>query len=147
MDELRNDSVMIDDIPEAKTEKARSVDHATMEDKGKSKVNEPLLKTIPWPPPFLPKGYERLKRKGKYQKFLSIVKELSVNIPLVEALEKMPCYTMFKKDLVTKKKTLNFEPINNVHHCNVAASNLLVDKKEHPELSLFHALLVPSNLL
>lgn len=45
-----------------------------------------------------------------------------VNMPLVEALEKMSGYTKFMKDLVINKKTVNYELVDNIHHCSVIVS-------------------------
>lgn len=39
---------------------------------------------------------------------MSILKELSVNVPFVEALEQMLVYAKFTKDLVTKKWIMVF---------------------------------------
>ncbi|KAK4717872.1 hypothetical protein R3W88_016210 [Solanum pinnatisectum] len=58
--------------------------------------------------------------------------EFSVNIPLVEALEKMPGYAKFKKDLVTKKRVVSLDFTNDVHHCSSITSRSLVQKKEYP---------------
>lgn len=63
---------------------------------------------------------------------MSILKKMSVNIPVVEALEQMPSYAMFMKYLVTKKWKVNFYPSNNMHHCNGIVSWSLVEKKEDP---------------
>ena len=38
-----------------------------------------------------------------------MLKQLSINVPLVEALEQMPGYAKFMKDLVTKKRSVTFE--------------------------------------
>ena len=54
------------------------------------------------PPPF----HQILVKKtkdGKYRRFITMLKQLSINVPLVEALEQMPGYAKFIKDLVTKK--------------------------------------------
>ncbi|KAF3654551.1 hypothetical protein FXO37_16422 [Capsicum annuum] len=61
-----------------------------------------------------------------------MLKELSVNIPLVEALEKMPGYAKFMKDLVIRKRTVSYNPANNVHHQTSIASRSLVEKKKGP---------------
>ena len=64
------------------------------------------MKVIPMPrppPPFL----QRLVKKtedGKYQRFITMPKQLSINVPLVEALEEMSDYAKFMKDPVTKKR-------------------------------------------
>ncbi|XP_070014304.1 uncharacterized protein [Nicotiana sylvestris] len=43
------------------------------------------------------------------------MKSLSINVPLVEALEQMPGYAKFMKDLVTKKRSMNCEMIKMTH--------------------------------
>ena len=48
------------------------------------------------PPPFL----QRLVKKtedGKYQRFITMLKQLSINVPLVEALEQFPGYAKLMK--------------------------------------------------
>lgn len=42
----------------------------------------------------------------------------------------MPIYTMFMKDLVTKKKTVSFERTDNVHHCSATTTRSLVEKNK-----------------
>ncbi|XP_055814144.1 uncharacterized protein LOC129883528 [Solanum dulcamara] len=59
-----------------------------------------------------------------------MLKEILGNIPLVEALEQMPDYAKFMKDLVTKKMTVSFELTDYLHHCSAIAKRLLVEKKE-----------------
>lgn len=59
-----------------------------------------------------------------------MLKELSINILLIEALEQMLDYAKFIKDLLTRKQIVSYECIDNVHHCSVVASRSLVDKKE-----------------
>lgn len=44
-------------------------------------------------------------------------KELSVKIYLFEAIEKIPSYAKFIKELVTKKRLLSYEDIGGLHHC------------------------------
>ncbi|XP_070010584.1 uncharacterized protein [Nicotiana sylvestris] len=43
------------------------------------------------------------------------MKSLSINVPLVEALEQMSCYANFMKDLVTKKRLMNCETMKMTH--------------------------------
>ncbi|KAF3626798.1 hypothetical protein FXO37_30208 [Capsicum annuum] len=78
-------------------------------------------------------GLKKKQEEGKYQKFLSMLKELSINIPLVEALEKMPRYAKFMKYLITKKNSASYGPVPNIHHCGVVVSRSLVEKKEDPD--------------
>ena len=46
---------------------------------------------------------------GKYRRFITMLKQLSINVLLVETLEQMPDYAKFMKDLVTKKRLVTFE--------------------------------------
>nr|XP_009776692.1 PREDICTED: uncharacterized protein LOC104226396 [Nicotiana sylvestris]XP_016472105.1 PREDICTED: uncharacterized protein LOC107794155 [Nicotiana tabacum] len=50
----------------------------------------------------------------------------------VEALEKRLGYSKFMKDLVTKKKNVNFETIKVTHQCSVIISHARVKKMEDP---------------
>ncbi|KAK4724204.1 hypothetical protein R3W88_026983 [Solanum pinnatisectum] len=48
--------------------------------------------------------------------------ELSINVPLIEALEKMPGYAKFMQDMVTKKRGVNFEDDDRLQHCSAIAT-------------------------
>ena len=62
-----------------------------------------------------------------------MMKQLSINVPLVEALEQMPGYAKFMKDLVTKKRSVTFEDDDRLQHCSAITTRSLVQKKEDPE--------------
>ena len=62
-----------------------------------------------------------------------MLKQLSVNVPLVEALEQMPGYAKFMKDLVTKKRPVTFEDDDRMQHCSAIATRSLIQKKEDPD--------------
>jgi len=70
---------------------------------------------------------------GKYRRFITMLKQLSINVPLVEALEQMPDYAKFMKDLVTKKRSVTFEDDDRPQHCSAIATRSLVQKKEDPD--------------
>ena len=61
-----------------------------------------------------------------------MLKHLSINVPLVEALEQMPGYAKFMKDLVTKKRLVTFEDDDRLQHCSAIATRSLVQKEEDP---------------
>ncbi|XP_049399754.1 uncharacterized protein LOC125863800 [Solanum stenotomum] len=93
-----------------------------------SKVMHPLPKI---PPPFS----QRLKKKNeeeKFRNFLSVFKNLSINLPLVEALLEMPGYSKFMKELVTKKRSLDYETIEVPHSCSAIMTNESITKREDP---------------
>ncbi|KAK1417158.1 hypothetical protein QVD17_26281 [Tagetes erecta] len=69
----------------------------------------------------------------QYGKFLEIFKQLKVNLPFVEALQQMPKYAKFLKDLLTNKKKL--EQISRVtlsEECSAAVQNKLPQKMTDP---------------
>ncbi|XP_049364123.1 uncharacterized protein LOC125828843 [Solanum verrucosum] len=93
-----------------------------------SKVMHPLPKI---PPPFS----QRMKKKNeeeKFRNFLSVFKNLSINLPLVEALLEMPGYSKFMKELVTKKRSLDYETIEVPHSCSASMTNESITKREDP---------------
>ncbi|KAK4707226.1 hypothetical protein R3W88_033241 [Solanum pinnatisectum] len=92
------------------------------------KVMQPLPKISP---PFT----QCLKKKNedeKFKKFLLVLKTLSINLPLVEALLEMPGYAKFMKELVTKKRNLDFETIEVSHSCSAIMTKELIKKREDP---------------
>ncbi|XP_020208839.1 uncharacterized protein LOC109793780 [Cajanus cajan] len=70
--------------------------------KGKEVVRPPLVKNLPYPHAPSKKDKER-----QFARFLDIIKRLQINMPFLEALEQMPSYARFMKDLLTKKRKLS----------------------------------------
>ena len=104
-----------------------------VEDNTKKDVEGSIM-VIPMPrppPPFLQKLVKKTEN-GKYQCLITMPKQLSINVPLVEALEQMPGYAKFMKDLVTKKRSVTFEDDDRLQHCSAIATRSLVQKKENP---------------
>ena len=87
---------------------------------------------MPRPPPPFPQRLVKKTEDGKYRRFITMLKQLSINVPLVEALEQMPGYAKFMKDLVTKKRSVTFEDYDRMQHCSAIATRSLVQKKEDP---------------
>ncbi|XP_015161853.1 uncharacterized protein [Solanum tuberosum] len=59
-------------------------------------------------------------------------KKLSINLPLVEALLEMPGYGKFMKELVTKKRILDYEMIEVPYSCSAIMTKELITKREDP---------------
>ena len=64
---------------------------------------------MPRPPPPFPQRLVKKTEDSKYRRFITMLKQLSINVPLKEALEQMPGYAKFMTDLVTKKISVTFE--------------------------------------
>ncbi|XP_070010214.1 uncharacterized protein [Nicotiana sylvestris] len=70
---------------------------------------------LPKPPPSYPQRLAKQNGENQFKKFIDMMKSPSINVPLVEALEKIPGYAKFMKDLVTKKWSMNFKTIKVTH--------------------------------
>ncbi|XP_070020245.1 uncharacterized protein [Nicotiana sylvestris] len=59
------------------------------------------------PPPPYPQRLAKHKNENQFKNFIDMMKKLSINVSLVEALEQMLGYAKFMKDLVTKKRSMD----------------------------------------
>ncbi|XP_070015186.1 uncharacterized protein [Nicotiana sylvestris] len=91
------------------------------------KTKDPL----PRPPPPYPQRLAKQKNENQFKKFIDMMKSLSINVPLVEALEKMSGYAKFMKDLVTKKRSMHYETIKMTHQV-IAIVHSMALKLEDP---------------
>ncbi|XP_038896589.1 uncharacterized protein LOC120084844 [Benincasa hispida] len=87
----------------------------------------------------------------QFKRFLELLKQLHINIPLIEALEQMLTYVKFLNDILTKKRKVSEkEVIALTQECNALVSNKLPQKQKGPrsftvpcsigELDMGHAL-------
>ncbi|EOY19037.1 Uncharacterized protein TCM_043679 [Theobroma cacao] len=66
-------------------------------------------------------------------KFLEVFKKLHINIPFAEALEQMPSYLKFLKEILTKKRKLEeFETVALIEECSAIIQNKLPPKLKDP---------------
>ncbi|XP_070010956.1 uncharacterized protein [Nicotiana sylvestris] len=91
------------------------------------KAKDPL----PRPPPPYPQSLAKQNNENQLKKFIDMMKSLSINVPLVEALEQMPGYAKFMKDLVTKKRSMHCETIKMPHQVS-AIVHFMALKLEDP---------------
>ena len=93
-----------------------------------AKDAEVPIKVIPMPrpPPPFPQRLVKKTEDGKYRCFITMLKQLSINVPLVEALEQMLAYEKFMNDLVTKKRSVTFKDDDRLQHCSAIATRSLV---------------------
>ncbi|XP_015967845.1 uncharacterized protein LOC107491512 [Arachis duranensis] len=80
--------------------------------KGKQVIKEPSqeqrqeVKAHTPPLPY-PQRFNKEIKDQYFPKFLEVFKKLEINIPLAEALEQMPLYAKFLKELINKKRSLH----------------------------------------
>ncbi|XP_070021854.1 uncharacterized protein [Nicotiana sylvestris] len=129
--EQSNDEVRIDieyNVEETQAEVNPSRDHiidipVMVVQKDKAPLPKP-------PPPYL----QRLAKQNgenRFKKFIQIMNILSINVPLVEAFEQMPGHSKFMKDLVTKKRSINFKTIKATHQVSTIVHSI-APKLENP---------------
>ena len=92
---------------------------------------------MPRPPPPFPQRLLKKTEDGKYRHFITMLKQLSINVPLVEALEQMPGFAKFMKDLVTNKRSLTFKDDDRLQHCSAMLQDLSYKRKNIWVRSLF----------
>ncbi|XP_070019588.1 uncharacterized protein [Nicotiana sylvestris] len=85
----------------------------------------PKAKTpMPRPPPPYPQRLANPNSENNFKMFIDMMKSLSINVPLVEALEQMSGYAKFMNDLVTKKRLMNYETINITHQVSAIVHSM-----------------------
>ena len=86
-----------------------------------------------YPPPPFPQRLQKQKQDKQFQKFMDVFKKLSINIPFAEALEQMPSYVKFMKDILSRKRRLEeFETVALTEECSAILQKKLPPKLKDP---------------
>ncbi|XP_009762689.1 uncharacterized protein [Nicotiana sylvestris] len=114
----------------------KPVDGNEKDDKGPKPVTEAR------PPPPFPQRLQKQKDDAKYKKFLDILSQVSVNLPLVEILQEVPKYARYLRDIVAKKRRhTEFETVALTEECSAR-----VQSKRHPKLKDPGSFTIPLSL-
>ncbi|KAL4301839.1 hypothetical protein GQ457_10G008710 [Hibiscus cannabinus] len=90
------------------------------------------LEEIRPPPPF-PQRLKKQKKDYQLKKFFDILKQIHINLPLVEALRQMPNYAKFLKDMVSRKIWIGeLENVAATETCLALMHNKVPAKKTDP---------------
>ncbi|XP_075640377.1 uncharacterized protein LOC142612142 [Castanea sativa] len=84
-------------------EKTKENERDSKSKKSREVTFETYSPSIYDPPIPFPQRLRKNNMDDQFSKFLSIFKQLHINIPLIEALEQMPKYAKFLKDIISKK--------------------------------------------
>ena len=89
------------------------------------------------PQPIAPIPYPQRLKKHKldkqFTKFMEVFKKLHINITFADALEQMPSYVKFMKDILSHKRRLaDFETDNLTEECSVILQRKLPQKLKDP---------------
>ncbi|XP_070025860.1 uncharacterized protein [Nicotiana sylvestris] len=121
------------------------------DEKGKAKVNEqaaeqvvPLVPKNPnrekpansaqrvIPAPF-PQRLVKQKKEDQYKKFMEMLRQIQLNIPLMDALREMPGYAKMMKDLMSQK--FDFQDLSTVtltQTCSAVVTKPMAQKMSDP---------------
>ncbi|XP_015165387.1 uncharacterized protein [Solanum tuberosum] len=118
-------------------EEAEVTDHQNIGKKAQEEMNQhnetsKIIQPLPKIHPHFPHRLKKKNEDERFKIFLSVFKKLSINLPLVEALLEMPGYAKFMKELVTKKRILDYETIEVPHSCSAIMTNELITKRDDP---------------
>nr|XP_016446269.1 PREDICTED: uncharacterized protein LOC107771423 [Nicotiana tabacum] len=108
------------------------------------KVQEKVLENIPEqdltqatgkkrPPAPFPQRLAKYQKDEQYKKFMEMLKQIQVNISLIDALREMPGYAKMMKDLMSRK--FNFQDLTIVtltQTCSVVVSRPIAEKLSDP---------------
>ncbi|XP_050919697.1 uncharacterized protein LOC127137269 [Lathyrus oleraceus] len=101
----------------------------------KEKVSEPkpVVKL-----PFPTRDKKKAQHEKNFEKFLEMFKKLEINIPFLEALEQMPSYAKFMKDIILKKRSIDIDPIVLTETCSAVLQGMkiLVKKKDRGSVTI-----------
>ncbi|XP_038696665.1 uncharacterized protein LOC119993559 [Tripterygium wilfordii] len=97
-----------------------------------SSLPAPPVKAYVPPIPF-PQRLKNTKNDSQFSKFLEVFKKLQINIPFAEALEQMPSYAKFMKEILSKKRRLkDYESVQLTDECSAIVQQKLPIKKKDP---------------
>ncbi|XP_071713440.1 uncharacterized protein [Rutidosis leptorrhynchoides] len=100
------------------------------DDPPKIMTKAPPLKVYKAPVPY-PKSLKKDKLATQYQRFLDMINQISVNMPLAEVIKGMPNYGKFLKDLISSKG--KYQEVS-ATFLNEACSAILQKQKMPPKL-------------
>ncbi|XP_062080847.1 uncharacterized protein LOC133785642 [Humulus lupulus] len=97
------------------------------------KDNPPMYQPLlPYPQRFLKKNLDE-----KFAKFLEIFKKININIPFVDALEKMSSYVKFIKEVMSKKRKFeDYDTVKLTEECSAILQKKVAPKAKGSSINL-----------
>ena len=100
---------------------------------GMKETEKHVVTTEPNAPVPYPQRLRQNKLDKQFTKFMEVFKKLHKNIPFVDALEHMPSYIKFKKDILSRKRRLSeFKTMNLTEEYNAILQRKLPHKMKDP---------------
>ncbi|KAJ9544292.1 hypothetical protein OSB04_023999 [Centaurea solstitialis] len=80
-----------------------------------------------------PQRLRNQREEAQFKQFIDVFKQLHINIPLLEAIERMPNYTKFLKDILNKKKRpTEYETVALTEGCSALLTKKIPPKMKDP---------------
>ena len=95
-------------ITKARKQAQTEQSEKSCEQKQKEKA-QAYTPTVPFP-----QRLQKARREEQFSKFLDIFKKIEINIPFAEAINQMPNYAKFLKEILSKKRKIAEEGIMNL---------------------------------
>ncbi|XP_021751555.1 uncharacterized protein LOC110717212 [Chenopodium quinoa] len=111
-------------------EKVGSVEKKKFKDE-MTTSNPSEARNLDGPVPF-PRRLAERKFNDKFAKFLSVMKNLHINLPFIEVVTQMPSYSKFLKYILTNKRKLNDELIPIPHQVSALVQHKMPKKQKDP---------------
>ncbi|XP_070020156.1 uncharacterized protein [Nicotiana sylvestris] len=127
---LRN-GMELDEVPKKKKDKpipeGELIPKVTHEPKNAVEIPEPV--EAPRPPLPFPQRLQKKNDDRMFTKFLSMLSQVQLNIPLVDVLREISKYVRYIKDIVAHKRRLTeFETVTLTEECTSRVQNKLPQK-------------------
>ncbi|XP_049364731.1 uncharacterized protein LOC125829559 [Solanum verrucosum] len=92
-------------------------------------VQEERVQPIVKPPPPFPQKFKKQKEDECFGKFFSLLKQVHINLPLVDVLQGIPRYAKYVKEILANKRRLTeYEIIALTEECSSRVQNKLPTK-------------------
>ena len=128
------------DSPKASRDKEKEIEEEDAPPAQPIPPAEPKLQ-IPFP-----QRLRKSKLDSQFARFLEVFKKLHINIPFADALEQMPSYAKFMKEILSKKRKLgDFETVALTEESSAIIQRKLPQKLKDP--GSFHIPCVIGNLI
>ncbi|XP_049350311.1 uncharacterized protein LOC125814905 [Solanum verrucosum] len=100
---------------------------------GEVVAQEEKVQPIVKPHPPFPQKFKKQKEDECFCKFLSLLKQVHINLPLVDFLQGIPRYAKYVKEIVANKKRLiEYETVALTEECGSRIQNKLPTKLKDP---------------
>ena len=111
-------------------ERKDDADKEQLQKKQSAETSSEAKPSIPVP---YPQRLKKHKLDKQFTKLMDVFKKLHINIPFADALEQMPSYVKFMKDILSQKRRLaDFETVNLTEECSAILQRKLPQKLKDP---------------